>query len=78
MSAQYRPALQNMESYSFPVLFSEGAQTKAKDVATRCERVHRYFKGVLEFNPTFRLLVLSPRDWETHADFPVYGNAAHL
>lgn len=73
MTAQYRPALQNMEGYSFPVLFSDGGSMKAKHVAARCERAYRYLKGVLEFNPTFRLLVLSSRDWETHADFPMYG-----
>ncbi len=73
MTTQYPSTLQNMEGYSFSVLCSDGAQTRAKHVAERCERAHRYLKGVLGFNPTLRLLVLSPRDWETHADCPLYG-----
>lgn len=73
MTTQYRPVLQNMEDYSFPVLFSAGAEARAEQVAEPCERAFHYLKDVLEFTPSFRLLVLSPEDWATHAGFPLYG-----
>ncbi len=73
MTTQYHSALQNMEGYPFPVLFSDDVQTRAKKVAERCERARRYLKDVLGFNPKLRLLVLSPEDWAEHAAFPLYG-----
>jgi hypothetical protein len=73
MSTLNRPALPDLEGYHFPVLFSEGARGRAKRVAERCHRANDYLNGVLEFAPRFRLLVLSPEDWQDHAAFPVYG-----
>ncbi|MGH3087294.1 MAG: hypothetical protein ACRDSJ_08250 [Rubrobacteraceae bacterium] len=73
MTTKQRSSLERMEGYSFPVLFSAGAQTRAEQVAARCERAHHYLKGVLEFDPALRLLALSPEDWEEHAAFPMYG-----
>src|SRR5215213_11196662 len=66
-------ALRHMEASSFPVLFSAGTQTRTKRVATRCERAHHYLKGVLGFDPTLRLLVLSPEDWAEYAAVQTYG-----
>ena len=70
---QRRLALRHMEASPFPVLFSAGTQTRTKRVATRCERAHHYLKGVLEFDPTLRLLVLSPEDWAEYAAVQTYG-----
>jgi hypothetical protein len=73
MTVQYRPALQNMENHSFPVLFSAGIEARAEQVAEPCESAFHYLKDVMEFAPSFRLLVLSCEDWATHASFPLYG-----
>lgn len=73
MTIQDRPVLQNMEGFPFPVLFSDGDHTRARYVAERCQRAHRYLKSVLELDPTFRLWVLSPEDWAGHAVFQIYG-----
>src|SRR5215211_8558497 len=73
MTTEQRSALQHMDGYPFPVLFSAGAQARTKRVAARCERAHHYLKGVLEFDPTLRLLVLSPEDWAEYAAVQTYG-----
>lgn len=73
MTTRYGAALQDMEGYPFPVLFSDGARTRARRVAERCARAHRHLESVLGFGPKLRLLVLSPEDWAEHAAFPLYG-----
>jgi hypothetical protein len=73
MTTIQRPALQNLEGCPFPVLFSADARTRTKSVAARCERAHRYLRGVLGFNPNLRLLVLSPADWTDHTNVQPYG-----
>lgn len=73
MTTEQLSSLQHMEGYPFPVFFSDGAQTRTKRVAARCERAYHYLKGILEFTPKLHLLVLSPQDWETYADVQLYG-----
>ena len=73
MTTRYSPALQDLEGYPFPVLFSAGARPRAEQIAARLERAHRYLKEVLGFDPKLRLLVLAPEDWAEHAAFPLYG-----
>jgi len=73
MSTMQRPALRSLEGVAFPVSFSAGAETRAKSMVTRCERAHRYLKDVLGFDPTLRLLVLSPDDWADHTSIQPYG-----
>ena len=73
MVTEQRSALQHMDGYPFPVLFSVRTQARAKRVAARCERAHQYLKGVLGFDPTLRLLVLSPEDWAEYAAVQTYG-----
>jgi hypothetical protein len=74
MTTRHRSALQHMEGYPFPVLFSTGgARSREARVAVRLERAHRYLRSVLEFDPRIRLLVLPTEDWADHAAFPLYG-----
>src|SRR5215208_4559659 len=73
MVTEQRSALQHIDGYPFPVLFSVSTQARAKRVAARCERAHQYLKGMLGFDPTLRLLVLSPEDWAEYAAVQTYG-----
>jgi hypothetical protein len=73
MTTRRRSALQNLEGYSFPVLFSTGAEGRADQISARLERAHGYLREVLRFDPQLRLLVLTREDWADHASFPLYG-----
>jgi hypothetical protein len=78
MTIQSRSVLCNMEIYPFSVLFSAGAQPRVTQIASRLEWAHRYLKEILAFDPTLRLLVLSPKDWPEHTAYPLYGMPHYL
>ncbi|HEX5624419.1 MAG TPA: hypothetical protein VFX48_00265, partial [Saprospiraceae bacterium] len=72
-SAQSYDGLSRMDGHQTTVYYSEGAKTRAAEMANRCDRVMAFYKEHLPFQPTVTLLVLSPKDWSKHTWFPVYG-----
>ncbi len=65
--------LDELEGYSFAVLYSDGQADRARHMAELCERAMAYMDTVLGFRPAMELKVLSAGDWSAHTDFPVYG-----
>jgi hypothetical protein len=65
--------LRQLEGYNIPVFFSEGSQEQAEAMAMQLDKVMAFYKERLNFEPDVTVLVLSPEDWSSHTNFPVYG-----
>jgi hypothetical protein len=63
----------DMPELPFPVIASAGSEPRARAIAARTERAHRWMTGVLGFSPRVVLHVLGPEDWAELARIPVYG-----
>jgi len=53
--------------------FSKGYDQRARQIATRVEKVITYYNDLIKFKPSVTLLILSKADWSEHTKFPVYG-----
>jgi hypothetical protein len=73
LSAQSFEKLNLLEGHNTKTYFSNGSKEQAETMATRCDSVISFYKSILNFKPTVTLLVLSPADWSTYTNFPVYG-----
>jgi hypothetical protein len=73
LSAQSFEKLNLLEGHNTKTYFSNGSKEQAETMATRCDSVISFYKSILNFKPTITLLVLSPTDWSTYTNFPVYG-----
>jgi hypothetical protein len=73
LSAQSFEKLNLLEGNNTKTYFSNGSKEQAETMATRCDSVISFYKSILNFKPTVTLLVLSPADWSTYTNFPVYG-----
>jgi hypothetical protein len=62
-----------LSGFSFPVIASAGAEDRARRIAARTERAHRWMTDVFHFSPVVKLHVLGPDDWAELARQPVYG-----
>jgi hypothetical protein len=65
--------LQPVAGFPFAVLASDGLTDRARTIAERCERAHRFLGDLFGFHPPFALLVLSPADWNGRSGGRVYG-----
>jgi hypothetical protein len=65
--------LQPLPGFAFPALASAGLEGRARPIAERCVRAHRFLSGVFDFEPEFALLVLSPADWPGRSIASLYG-----
>jgi len=72
LSAQSFEKLNLLEGHNTKTHFSNGSKEQAETMATRCDSVLSFYKSILSFEPTVTLLVLSPTDWSTYTNFPVY------
>lgn len=57
----------------FPVHASRGTDAIAVDIARRCERASDFLTGVLDFRPSYSLLVLDRDDWGDNSLTPIYA-----
>jgi hypothetical protein len=73
LSAQSFEKLNLLEGHNTKTYFSNGSKEQAETMATRCDSVISFYRSILNFEPTVTLLVLSPTDWSTYTNFPVYG-----
>src|ERR671910_378431 len=69
--------LRPVDGFPFAVLASDGLAERARTIAERCQRAHRFLGDILDFRPAFALLVLGPADWGGRSTHPVYGVPNH-
>lgn len=65
--------LVELNTYSFPVYASQGAQERAHQLAARCQNAYSFFSSVLECKPNVRLLALAPEHWQEYTGSPMFG-----
>lgn len=71
--AQSFESLNQLTGHKVSTYYSEGSIDQAEKMATRCDSVLAFYRSILDHEPTVTLLVLSPTDWSTYTNFPVYG-----
>jgi hypothetical protein len=62
-----------LSGFSVQVYASAGTETRARDIAARCERAYRFLSSTLDADAAVRVLVLAPEHWLHYTDFPIYG-----
>ena len=67
------PGLTPLEGHLTQVYFSTGSDEKAVRIANQMDHVINFYDDKLMFRPEVILLVLSPDDWGSFTNFPVYG-----
>jgi hypothetical protein len=72
-SRERYPGLVEPAGTSFPVFASSGTEDRARAIASRCDRAHRFFRNTFEQPAEVVILVLAPEHWEKFADYPDYG-----
>lgn len=72
-TAQSFENLNHLEGHTTITYYSNGSKEQAKAMATRCDSVMLFYKSLINFQPIVTLLVLSPNDWSSYTNFPVYG-----
>lgn len=65
--------LVDLRGYSFPVHVSPGSETRAHQLAARCQRAYAFFARTLESEAAVRLLVLAPEHWQEYTGSPLFG-----
>jgi hypothetical protein len=71
--AQPYENLRLLNGFRAEVYFSMGADHKARRMAAQLDRVMAFYQKQIQFVPTVKLLILSPQDWKTYSNMPVYG-----
>jgi len=72
-NGQSYDSLVNLQGHQAQVYYSKGALAKAKRMAAQTDAVMQFYQGLTGFTPAVVLLVLSPEDWSTYSQTPVYG-----
>lgn len=62
-----------LKGYSFPVFASPGTETRAQEIAARCDRAYHFFQDALHRKAEVVVLVLSADNWDQYATFPLFG-----
>lgn len=73
LKAQNYDSLLHLDSYKTKIYYSIGTKERAITMASRCDKVLRFYNKHISFEPSVTLLILSPTDWGKFTDFPVYG-----
>lgn len=53
--------------------YSEGMESRARQLAARCGSAHEHLQGLFGVAPEVTLFVLARPDWAEHANFPIYA-----
>jgi hypothetical protein len=69
-SAQY-DSLNHLDNS--PIYYSNGFETRARDINKNIGGALDYYKQVLNFKPEVAVLVLSEQDWSKYSRAPIYG-----
>jgi hypothetical protein len=73
VTAQTFENLNHLTGHHTETYYSNGSKEQAETMASRCDSVMAFYRSLIHFEPSVILLVLSPTDWSTYTDFPVYG-----
>src|SRR3989337_2822468 len=73
LTAQSFAGLNHLSGHKTDIYYSKGAGVQAERSAVLCDNVISFYNEHLDFTPKVTLLVLSPDDWSTYTNFPVYG-----
>jgi hypothetical protein len=65
--------LVTIDGFSFVALASPGTEPRARRIAERCGRGHRFLTQALGFDADLRLLMLAPEHWEQFTGSPMFG-----
>jgi hypothetical protein len=72
--SQSYDSLSQLNGYKVKVYHSDGAAARANQIALRCDKVIKYYKPILGFEPSVNVLILSAVDWIKYsAKGAVYG-----
>ena len=71
--AQPYDKLQSLSGAAVTTFYSEGFEPRARQTATRLEKVINYYQEMLGFKPVVTVLLLNKADWPLYTKFPVYG-----
>lgn len=72
-TAQTFEGLTDLKDHSQEVYYSPGHETRAKEIAARCDRAVAYYNKMLGFKPSTKLFILGPDEWKKYATVPIYG-----
>jgi len=53
--------------------YSDSFEQRARQTASRLEKVMNFYQEILRFRPVVTVLMLSKADWPLYTKFPVYG-----
>jgi hypothetical protein len=75
--AQSQDSLHELRNQGFQVYYSSGHGDRAESIAMRIGHARKYHQELLQFTPTFTLMVLSRSDWKVHTTDPVIYGMPH-
>lgn len=73
MMAQTFDGLLDLKGHGQEVFYSPGHETRAKEIASRCDKDVAYYNKMLGFRPATKLFILGPEEWKKYATVPIYG-----
>lgn len=65
--------LNHLKGYKTKTYYSSDTKDQAEKMVILLDNVMSFYKGLVNFEPTVTLLVLSSDDWNKYTNFPVYG-----
>ena len=76
-TAEAQAKLDSLPDARVKTYFSHGHQHRAKEISDRVDNAFSYFKELLAFEPSVKLLVLSQTDWAEHSKMDVVYGMPH-
>jgi hypothetical protein len=71
--AQDHSKLNALSNSTVTTYFSDGHETRARQMATRVENALAFYKELIGFRSSVTILLLNKADWSSYTNFPVYG-----
>lgn len=62
---------------AFRIHYSDGQELRAEKIGSRVQDAFGYYKSMLDFEPSFTMLVLSEADWKKYTTLPVIYGMPH-
>ncbi|MGZ5247039.1 MAG: hypothetical protein ACXWV5_08360 [Flavitalea sp.] len=75
--AQNFDSLGSISKSAFKIHYSDGQESRAEKIGGRVQNALGYYRLMLNFNPSFTMLVLSADDWKKYTTLPVIYGMPH-